>query len=648
MQRDPQASSNPAMGTPPTERTVWGGIASVIDFMSELFGSFAGYFMLVASLIIMLEMTLRVLFKAPTIWAFDISGYLLVWFGFGAAAYGIKQGSHINVDILVHNMKPRTKVPLDIVSYSLCLVYSTILFVYIVQICLVHYKHMEAAPTAWGAPIFAVELGMVIGTFLMILQSAVELIRTIALAVKGNLEGGKGVLNNTPLVLTVYVILVAVGVWLYTTVPAAGLVVLLLSLLAAGVPVFATLGAIGMLGLYLLLGPAAGFSQGANIGSQGLDNFVLLALPMYVLAGEIMMKGGIGRELFDVSFKWIGHIPGGLAVATVASCAVFAAISGSSVATAAAIGIIALPEMLRYGYDKRLAYGVLAVGGTLGIMIPPSGAMIIYSSITDESTGALFMGGVFPGIILSVMFAAYASLVCYFTGKYEKISAFSWSDRFGVLKGSIWAILAPVLVIGSIYTGICTPTEAGALSVVYALIVSFARRKIKLENLSDIMATSTRSSCMIMMIIVGALIMGAITTLLMLPQQFISFITSLQVPNWVVLLFISLLYVVLGMFLEVISILLITIPIVYPLMITMGYNGVWFGVFVTALMEMALITPPVGLNIFVIQGIAKANLRDVTVGTLPFMLLLLVGVLLFFAFPEIITWLPSTMGYTMH
>ncbi len=647
MQLEPHATNQETV-PPSMQRNFWNGVAEIIDYVSERFGSFAGYFMLIASLVIVFEMIMRVGFRAPTIWAFDISGYLLVWFGWGAAAYGIKQGSHISVDILVHNMKPRTKVPLDILSYIVCVIYTSILFFYISKLTLVHFNSMEAAPTAWGAPIFAVELGMVIGTFLMIMQSCLELVRLISVAAKGNLKGGDGILNNTPLMLTLYIVMMVVGVWLYSAVPAAGLVLLLLALLAAGVPVFATLGGIGMLGLYILLGPAAGFSQAANIGAMCLDNFVLLALPMYVLAGEIMMKGGIGRELFDVSFKWIGHIPGGLAVATVASCAIFAAISGSSVATAAAIGIIALPEMLRYGYDKRLAYGVLAAGGTLGIMIPPSGAMIIYSSITDESTGALFMGGVIPGILLSFLFAAYAAGVCYVTGKYQKVPAFSWKARFLVLKESIWAILAPVLVIGSIYTGICTPTEAGALSVVYALIVSFTRRKIKLENISDIMATSTRSSCMIMMIIVGALITGAITTLLQLPQQFITFVTSLGVDKWVVMLTICLLYIVLGCFLEVISILLITIPIVYPLIISMGYNGVWFGVFVTALMEMALITPPIGLNIFVIQGIAKANLRDVTVGLLPFMILLLLGVLVMWFFPQIVTWLPGTMGYGLH
>jgi C4-dicarboxylate transporter, DctM subunit len=645
MQHGQQTIGNPEMGAPPGERGFWGGIAAGIDFLSTLVGSISGYLMLIASLIVVYETVVRTVFRSPTIWSFDITGYLMVWFGFCAAAYGIKRGSHINVDIVVMNMKARTKVPLDIISYVLSVIYSSLLFIYISKVCLAHFNRMEAAPTAWGAPVFAVELGVVIGSFLMILQSVVELARKIAVYRKGNLEKGEGILNNTALVLSVYIISLVLGVWLYVNVPSAGMVVLLAATLIAGVPVFLALGSLGMLGLFLLLGPDAGFSQAANISASALSNFVLLALPMYILAGEILMRGKIGQELFDVCFKWLGHVPGGLAVSTVAACAIFAAISGSSVATAAAIGIIALPEMLRNGYNKRLAYGVLAAGGTLGIMIPPSGPMIIFSSITDESTGALFMGGVFPGIMLSIFFAAYAAFVCYTTGQYNKVAPFSWSERIRVFKTSVWAILAPVMVIGSIYTGICTPTEAGALAVVYALIVSFARGKIKVGDLAGIMADSTRSASMILMIIVGALITGAITTLLQLPQQFTDYIMSLNMARWVVLLAIAILYVILGCFLEVVSILLITIPIMYPLILKLGYNGVWFGVWVVALMEMALITPPIGLNLFVIQGIAKTGIRDVIIGTMPFMILLLVGLVIIWAWPELVTWLPGTMGY---
>ena len=380
------------------------------------------------------------------------------------------------------------------------------------------------------------------------------------------------------------------------------------------------------------------------IAVSALDNFVILAIPMYILAGQILMSGGIGKELYDVCFKWVGHLPGGLAAASIVSCAIFAAISGSSVATAAAIGIIALPEMLKQRYEPRLAYGVIAAGGTLGIMIPPSAAMIIYSGITDESTGALFIGGVVPGIIISFLFCAYAVLSCYFTGNYNRVDSFSWGEKFNVFKSSFWALLTPVLVVGSIYSGIATPTEAGAISVIYALAISLIRGNIKFSEMNEIMAASTRSSNMILMIVIGALLLGAITTYLQIPQKVIDLVMSLNAPNWLVMILLCLMYVGLGMFLEVISILLITMPIVYPLIIHMGYNGVWYGVFIVALMELALITPPVGLNIYVIQGIAEAKMVDVVKGVFPFMLLLLLGLVLMWVFPELVMFLPGRMG----
>ena len=625
--------------------TFWGRAGRVIDFLSGITGACAGYIMLFNSVIITYEVVMRHFFRSPTIWVFDISGYLLVWFGFFSASYGVREGSHISIDILTSGLSPRTKLSFDIVASFLCLAYSLILFAYGSILCLEHFQSMELQPTALYFPVYLVELGMVVGTLIMALQVLREFLSRISWYFTGDLEHGTGLLNNRYLVVSLYLGLVAVGLWLYVVNPPAGMLMLLFTLLLAGVPVYATLGMIGCLGLYFLLGMDAGLSQSAIIAVSALDNFVILAIPMYILAGQILMTGGIGRELFDVCFKWVGHLPGGLAATTIASCAIFAAISGSSVATAAAIGLISLPEMLKHAYDKPLAYGSLAAGGTLGIMIPPSAAMIIYSGITDESTGALFIGGIIPGIILTIIFCFYAVTFCFVTGKYEKVAPFSWSERLSVFRSSFWALLTPVLVIGSIYTGIATPTEAGALSVVYALVVSLARGKIKLGQINEIMAISTKSSSMILMIVIGALLLGAITTFLQIPQQFINWVTSFNAPNWVVMVLLCLMYIVLGMFLEVISILLITMPIVYPLIIHMGYNGIWYGVFIVILMEMALITPPVGLNIYVIQGISEARMSDVIKGVFPFMLLLLAVLALLWMFPQLILFLPGTMGF---
>ena len=625
--------------------SIWGRLGFGVDFLSTIAGSVAGYAMLLVSLFITYEVIMRSFFHEPTIWVFDITIYILIWFGFLSAAYGLKEGSHINVDLLVGKMSARTRVPLETVAFALCFIYSFILLKYSWKMTLEAFINKEAATTILHVPMYLVELGVLTGSFLLSLQALRMLIARVVVWAKGNLEGGPGFFNNPALVLPLYAILAVLGVWLYVVSPGAGAVVTILVLLLAGVPVFTSLGIVGTLGLFLLMGLHNGLPQTAIVSLKSLDNFIILAVPMYILAGQILMSGGIGRELYDVCVKWIGHLPGGIAVATVGACAIFAAISGSSVATAATIGLIALPEMINRGYDPRLAYGVLAAGGTLGILIPPSGSMIIYSSITNEPTGALFIGGIVPGILMAIIFALFAILVCARTGRYEKIPPYSWNERLHVFKDSFWGLLLPVIIIATIYTGVCTPTEAAAIAVVYALIVSLSRRAIKPREIHAVMAESTRSSTMILMIVVGAMLLGTITTLLQVPQHLVAMVGTLHMPNWGVLILLCIIFVILGMFLEVVSILLITMPIVYPLIIHLGFNGVWFGVFITLLMEMALITPPVGLNIYVIQGIGKASMADVVRGTYPFMLLLLVGLLLIWFFPQLALWLPGTMGY---
>jgi len=631
-------------GNAAASHTAWMRIGAGIDKIGTLAASFASFLMLFACLITVYEIVMRFGFNKATVWTYDISCYILIWFGFLTAAYGLKEGSHIYVDILVDKMSSYTKAPLQLVAYALVLLYSCTMFVFVLKMNIEAYTNKEVSSTILQSPMFLVYIGMTVGSFLLIVQSARMLIAKWDVLRKGNLERGEGLLNNRSLVLTLYVLFLVLGLWLYIKSPGIGIIITISTIMLAGVPVFTSLGIVGTIGLYLLMGANYGLQQTAMVAFKSLDSNILLAIPMYVLAGQILMSGGIGKELFDVCIKWIGHLPGGVAVATIGACAIFAAISGSSVATAATIGIIALPEMIKRGYDPRLAYGVLAAGGTLGIMIPPSAPMIIYAGITEESTGALFMGGIVPGTVLSFIFAAFGVLSCMRTGAYEKIAPAPWKERFFILKASFWGLMTPVLILAVIYTGICTPTEAAAVAVVYALAVAVGRGSIKLKNLNAVMAEGTRSSTMILNIIIGAMLLGTITTVLQVPQQLVAFVGSLAVPKWVVMLMLTAVYVVLGMFLEVVSILLITMPIVYPLIISLGFNGVWFGICIVVLMEMALITPPVGLNLYVIQGIGKASLTDVSRGAVPFMILMLIALLLLWFFPDLATWLPSTMG----
>lgn len=631
-------------GNPAASPTAWMRIGAGIDKIGTWAASFASFLMLFACLITVYEIVMRFGFNKATVWTYDISCYILIWFGFLTAAYGLQEGSHIYVDILIDKMSSYTKAPLQLISYAFCLLYACIMFFFILRMNIEAYTNKEVSSSILQFPMFIVYAGMAVGSFLLIVQSVRILITKWDVLRKGNLERGEGLLNNRTLILTLYVISLSLGIWLYIKSPGIGIIVTIMAVMLAGVPVFTSLGIVGTLGLYLLMGSNYGLQQTAMVAFKALDSNILLAIPMYVLAGQILMSGGIGKELFDVCIKWIGHLPGGVAVATIGACAIFAAISGSSVATAATIGIIALPEMIKRGYDPRLAYGILAAGGTLGIMIPPSAPMIIYAGITDESTGALFMGGVIPGIVLAIIFAMFGVVSCMRSGAYEKIAPAPWKERLLILKESFWGLMTPVLILFVIYTGICTPTEAAAVAVIYALAVSLGRGSIRIRELNAIMAEGTRSSTMILNIIIGAMILGTITTVLQVPQQLVAFVGSLQVSKWVIMLMLTMIYIILGMFLEVVSILLITIPIVYPLIISLGFNGVWFGIFIVVLMELALITPPVGLNLYVIQGIGKASLTEVSRGAFPFMILMMIGLLLLWFFPDLATWLPGTMG----
>ena len=617
-------------------------IARYIGKLSEIAGSAAGWGMLFVSAVMTYEIIMRYL-GAPTTWVVEISGYAMVWCTFLSAAYVLRLDGHIRVDILLYRLTQTTRNAFDVINYAFILGY-TLLVLYSSGVGLFDAIAMNER----SASLLRLHLGwlygvMVIGCILVALQ-ALPLLVTAVKAMVSQTRAGKANYSHLAPSL-VYLLLIGVSGWLYFRYPIAGLVALMLILLFGGVSIFAALGLVGCLGLYILLGTEVGLSQISPISIKALNQFTLLAVPLYILGGQILVSSGVGKELFEVCSKWIGHWPGGRMVATIAACAIFAAISGSSVATAATIGIIAIPEMIKTNYRPSDAYGAVAAGGTLGILIPPSGTMIIYSMLTDESTGALFIGGVVPGIIMACLFGIFAFMLCVKTGCYEKVSKASWPERLASVRTAVWAFLAPCIVIVGIYSGLLTPTEAAAVVAVYALIVGLIRRKIRIGDLNTVLCSGTKSATMLLMIVVGAIILGSVGTYLQIPGMVSEYIGALPYPPWVIMFILVIFYIILGCLLEVVSILMITIPIVYPIIVKLGYNGVWFGVFIVLLMELALITPPVGMNLFVIQGIADTEVAPVIKGAFPYMIILLVGLFILYVWPQLILWLPSTMGY---
>lgn len=414
----------------------------------------------------------------------------------------------------------------------------------------------------------------------------------------------------------------------------------LILLLLIGFPVAFSLGMIGMVGFTALMGQQ-GLIQMPLIAYKTLDEFILSSVPLYILLSQILLAGKVGNDLYEVASKWVRHFPAGLGIATVLACGAFAAISGSSVATAVTIGMVAIPEMVSRGYPKKLVLGLVAGGGTLGILIPPSIPMILYGAITGESVGALFIAGIAPGIILTGLFILY--VMVFVSRLVPPQPPAAWGERMTALRHSSWGLFLPLMIIGGIYSGIFTPTEAAAVGTIYSLFITFFIYKtLTLRDLPAILIDTAKSNAMVMAIVVGAMQYGFILTILQIPQQLTEIVTNLEVNRWVIMLAINVLLLFLGCILETVSIILITVPLLYPLILKLGFDPIWFAVILVINLELALITPPVGMNLFVIQGISPGTkMTEILRGVIPFALLMVLTIAIVAWQPGIATWLPE-------
>jgi len=425
------------------------------------------------------------------------------------------------------------------------------------------------------------------------------------------------------------------------------LIALMFFLFAMGLEISISMGVVGVLGLLYLKGWTVGLGVVGSIAWSNATSFSFIALPLFVFMSGILLHSGIGKGLFTAVARWVGFLPGGLAVASIFSCAIFAAVSGSSVATAATIGMIAIPEMERRGYARPLIIGSLAAGGTLGILIPPSIPMIIYGVMTETSVGHLYMAGIIPGVVLAVMFALY--VIGY---------AMIWPNsapRVAEDRGSFRSKLrsfrevAPVailifVVLGSMYLGIVTPTEAAALGSVVSLVLARWYGNLTWKTLNQAFQETVRTTSMVMLIIIFAAIFSHVIALIGAPKALLGTVLALGLPKWALFTVIFSFLLVIAYALEELSVMIILLPILFPLITGLGFDPVWFGVIMVVWLEIGFITPPVGLNLFVIQGLMPGTgAREVTVGTTPYVVLMIVLVAILFAFPDLALWLPGQM-----
>ncbi len=418
------------------------------------------------------------------------------------------------------------------------------------------------------------------------------------------------------------------------------ILVVLFALLLLGVPVAFSLGGLGLSmlavgGFSPLMAPQAILST--------LDGFILLAVPLFLLMSNVLLKGGVGRDLYAAVQAWVGHWPGGLAVATVISCGLFAAISGSSVATAATIGTVAIPEMLKRGYEKRFVYGLVAAGGTLGILIPPSIPMIVYGFVTEESVIALFLAGVGPGLLLLVMFSGYAMIYAAMRGMGRSDKA-TWPERRHASLRALPSMALATVVVAGIYTGAFTPTEAAAIGFAGAVLITVVvLRTLSWAQFWEASTDAMATTVAILMIVAGAKVFGKAITLYRIPQDISTFLSDAVSSPVSFVLLVSIILLVMGLVLEALSMVLIMTPVLLPAAMGLGFDPIWFGIFMVLMVEAALITPPVGLNLYVIQSVARATLGDVARGAVPFLLLMFLCVLILYLIPDLALYIPFKM-----
>ena len=421
-------------------------------------------------------------------------------------------------------------------------------------------------------------------------------------------------------------------------------IVILIILLLFRMTIGLAMALVGFLGFAYISGfkPALGIL--ATQPYSVVANYTISVVPLFLLMGSIAANTGIGTDLYKTAYKWLGQLKGGLAMATIGACSLFAAICGSSIATSVTIGKVALPEMKKYGYDSALATGSVAAGGTLGILIPPSLGFILYAILTEQSVGLLFIAGILPGILLTLLFITQIGIQVTWKASLGPTGPkTSFLEKIVSLKSTYAMVALFLFVMGGIYFGFFTPTEAGALGVFGAVVISIIRRKLTFKNFGQSLLQTSISTAMVLLMLVGAMIFMRFLAVSKLPFMLATFVTELAVPPIVILSLIVLIYIILGMFLDIISSMILTVPIIFPAIIAMGFDPIWFGVIVVLCMELGMITPPVGLNVFALAAVTDVPLTTVFRGTLPFALTLMIGIILVIIFPQIALFLPRLM-----
>jgi len=598
------------------------------------------------------DVFLRYLFSKPIAWNFDLQTLLIVGVVYLGIAYVQVHRSHIRIDLVASRLSENNQLWLQLFGDIVFFGFSALIAWQMSLETWEAWVIKDYLDSVWDIPLWPAKGAITLGVGLLSLNLAINIYNDIrALAQSRRIDSARFGWYAWLAATIVLWALLAVGTVLLrnTTIEPITVgwicIILLFILLLAGTPIAPASGIIAIWGTYILAGEGPALGVAANKPFQFIISYIMTVVPLFVAMGILAGLAGFAKNAYEMARRWLQNIPGGLAHATIAGGAMFAAASGVSTAACATFSKMVLPEMFEHGVQKALALGCVACASTLAIMIPPSIMLITYALLTGQSVGKLLIAGIIPGLLEAALYMGMVFLRCKLNPSLiPKSPPFSWKERFTSLTRA-WGILFIVIVVmGGIYTGIFTPIEAGAIGAFVALMAVLVVKRGRVREIGEALFDTVSLTSAVIFIVIGGMMFGVILAQSRLPVLLTEYIAGLNMPPLLVLISIMVFYIIIGCFLDALSILIITMPIVYPLILSLGYDPIWFGILITFSIEMALVTPPYGLNLFVIQAtVPDLKLGDLYRGVFWFVLVDLIRLAILIAFPQVALWLPSMM-----
>ena len=594
------------------------------------------------------DVCLRYIFGRPITGAYELNEFMMAILVAFGLAYAAVQKAHINVDVILSRSSPRSQAVINSITALLSLGF----FILMTWRCIAYAEKVREGgyvSQSLAVPIYPFVYAVALGCAILALVLLIFLREQLEEVTKGTSFPTSALfLSGILLVFLLFMTLLFRGwfPWQIDPLTAGFLGIgLLIVLLFSGMPIAIVMGLVGFLGLAYVNGLKPGLNSMGTAAHTIASSYSLSVIPLFVLMGAFCFHSGLSKDLYYSVYRWIGHFPGGLAIATVGACASFAAVSGSSVATTATMGMVSLPEMKRYKYDPGLAAGSIAAGGSIGILIPPSIILVLYGVLTEQSIGKLFAAGFIPGILEALFYMVTIYILCTRNPHLgPKGAKANFRERMVSIKAT-WGVVALfLLVIGGIYLGVFTPTEAAGVGAFGAFLFALGRKRLNWQTFTASLKETSTTTAMVFLILIGAALLGYFLAVTRLPFELSSWVSGLEVNRYIILGMIILLYLFLGAIMSSLAMIVLTVPIIFPVIESLGFDPIWFGIIIVRVVEMGQITPPVGINVYVLKGVAKdVPLEVIFKGVFPFIIADICHVALLIAVPQIATFLPSLM-----